>query len=96
MDLPGIITHKIPLERGKQKVNQRDAYTYTHLVAFNHKDITITLPGSWRCYWGHTTCDAKNIFIRRLKIPTGILICPQNEMRCFSLNRLSPSARSDT
>lgn len=71
MDLPGIITHKIPLERGKQKVNQRDAYTYTHLVALNHKDITITLQRSWHCYWGHITCDTKNIFIRLLKIQWG-------------------------
>lgn len=36
MDFPGIITHKIPLERGKQKINQRDAYT--ELVALNRKD----------------------------------------------------------
>lgn len=63
MDLPGIITHKIPLERGKQKVNQRDAYI--QLVLLNHKDNIITL---WHCYWGHNTCDTKDIFIRLLKI----------------------------
>lgn len=27
MDLPGIVTHKIPLERGKQKTGQREAHT---------------------------------------------------------------------
>lgn len=65
MDLPGIITHKIPLERGKQKVNQRD--TYTQLVVLYHKHNTVTLQGPGHSYWGHITRDTTNIIIRLLK-----------------------------
>lgn len=61
MDFPGIITHKIPLERGKQKINQRDAYT--ELVALNDKDNTITYKGLGTVIWRHITCVTKNIIV---------------------------------
>lgn len=33
MDLPGIVTHKIPLERGKQKTGQREAHTEAGVIS---------------------------------------------------------------
>lgn len=42
MDLPGIVTHKIPLERGKQKTGQREAHTEAGVI--NHKALITLIP----------------------------------------------------
>ena len=92
MDFPGIITHKIPLERGKQKINQRDAYT--ELLALNDKDNTITYPGLGTVT-GAISHVPQRILSWAAENPMGTLICPPNEMWFFNLNRLSMSARRD-
>lgn len=90
MDFPGIITHKIPLERGKQKINQRDAYT--ELVALNDKDNTITYKGLGAVIRAISHVP-RRISSWAAENPMGT--CPQKAMWFFNLNRLSMSARSD-
>lgn len=77
MDFPGIITHKIPLERGKQKINQRDAYI--ELLALNDKDNTITYPGLCTVT-GAISHVPRRILSWAAENPMGTLICPPNEM----------------
>lgn len=61
MDFLGIIIYKILLERGKQKINQRDVYI--ELVVFNDKDNTIIYKGFGIVIWRYIICVTKNIIV---------------------------------
>ena len=61
MDLPGIITHKVPLERGKQKTGQRE--THREAGVINHSALITRIP--------HTTGRLSVVWRSQREIPPG-------------------------
>ena len=78
MDLPGIITHKVPLERGKQKTGQREARS----PAGDPRRDTELGPGSWH------RLQAMSPKPRRVYVcetpATRAVTRPRKVLQCFS------------